>query len=106
MTVSPAAHVSEDGRDLAMLTGQGSLFLVQDFLRICREEVKLEDIMIRLVISDSTPDERQSGVYLAFAHGRVGVALVRKYLHLVRLLLTVLRREASILLHLTPQTMA
>ena len=97
MTVNPAAHASEDGRDLVILTRQGSLFLVQDFLRICRGEVKLEDIVTHLLISDSITDERQSGIYLAFAHGRVGVALVRSYLHLLHLLLTVLRREASIL---------
>jgi hypothetical protein len=66
------AHVSRDGRDLAIMTNGIHVFLIRDFERICRGEASLETSGLDLHLSD-----RAECFYLAFEHGRVCVATVR-----------------------------
>ena len=70
------AHVSRDGRDLAILSSRDRLLLIRDFERVCRGEVSLADAgqVLRLFPGDRC-------CYLAFEHGRVCVATVRCSIH-------------------------
>ena len=75
------AHVSKDGRDLAILASRDRLLLVRDFERVCREEISLANAgqVLRLLPGDRC-------FYLAFGHGRVCVATVRFSTHVPTLL--------------------
>ena len=76
------AHVSKDGRDLAILASRDRLLLVRDFERVCRGEISLANAgqVLRLLPGDRC-------FYLAFGHGRVCVAMVRFSAHVTTLLL-------------------
>src|SRR5258708_10456986 len=66
------AHVSRDGRDLAIMTTRSHVFLIRDFERVCRGEASLETSGLELHLSDQA-----DCFYLAFEHGRVCVVTVR-----------------------------
>ncbi|KAF8261626.1 hypothetical protein EI94DRAFT_1745545 [Lactarius quietus] len=66
-----AARVSRDGRDLVVLSGERRLVFIQDFERIYRGEITLEQAALVLGIPNG------SCFYLAFEHGRVCVATVQ-----------------------------
>ncbi|KAH9017137.1 hypothetical protein EDB83DRAFT_2679885 [Lactarius deliciosus] len=65
-----AAHVSRDGRDLAVLLDRCRVVFVRDFERICRGETSLEQAGVVLGIAP------QACYYLGFEHGRVCVATI------------------------------
>src|SRR5258708_10399102 len=67
------AHVSRDGRDLAIMTTRSHVFLIRDFERVCRGEASLETSGLELHLSDGI----EECFYLAFEHGRVCVVTVR-----------------------------
>src|SRR5438477_8253783 len=75
------AHVSKDGRDLAILASKDRLLLVRDFERVCRGEISLANAgqVLRLLPGDRC-------FYLAFEHGRACVATVRFSMHVSTLL--------------------
>jgi len=64
-----AAHVSRDGRDLAIMSATSDVFLIRDFERICRGEISLEASGPVLHLPGQT-----ECYYLAFEHGHVSVA--------------------------------
>ncbi|KAH9059604.1 hypothetical protein EDB87DRAFT_769868 [Lactarius vividus] len=66
-----AAHVSRDGRDLAILLERSRVVFVRDFERICRGETSLEQAGIVLGIPEDTFH------YLGFEHGRICVATMK-----------------------------
>jgi hypothetical protein len=66
------AHVSRDGRDLAIMTTRNHVFLIRDFERVCRGETSLETSGLDLHLSD-----RAECFNLAFEHGRICVFTVR-----------------------------
>ena len=65
------AHVSRDGRDLAILASRDRLLLVRDFERVCRGEISLANAGQVLCL---LPGDRC--FYLAFEHRRVCIATV------------------------------
>ena len=65
------AHVSRDGRDLAILDSRDRLLLVRDFERVCRGEISLANAAQVLYLLP-----RDRCFYLAFEHGRVCIATV------------------------------
>src|SRR6266702_115067 len=69
---SRIAHVSSDGRDLAVLSDKRRVVFIRDFERICREETSLEQAGLVLNIQP-----QDTCYYLGFEHGRVCVATVR-----------------------------
>ncbi|KAH9174790.1 hypothetical protein EDB89DRAFT_1883946, partial [Lactarius sanguifluus] len=68
---SRIAHVSRDGRDLAVLLERGRVVFVRNFERICRGETSLEQAGLVLGIAP------QPCYYLGFEHGRVCVATIQ-----------------------------
>ncbi|KAI0305278.1 hypothetical protein B0F90DRAFT_1181970 [Multifurca ochricompacta] len=64
-----AAHVSRDGRDLAVMAFRRRILLIRDFERICRGETSLESsgLVLRIRREDIC-------CYLGFEHGRICVA--------------------------------
>ena len=66
------AHVSRDGRDLAIMSATSDIFLIRDFERVCRGETSLEASGPNLHLPGQT-----ECYYLAFEHGHVCVATVR-----------------------------
>ncbi|KAH9165098.1 hypothetical protein EDB89DRAFT_341997 [Lactarius sanguifluus] len=70
--ITIAAHVSRDGRDLVVLSGNRRVMFIRDFERICRGETSLEQAGLVLGI----PPE-DTCCYLGFEHGRVCVATIQ-----------------------------
>lgn len=71
MFTSYVAHVSRDGRDLAVLSEKRCVVFIRDFERICRGETSLEQAGLSLSIQPY-----DVCCYLGFEHGRVCVATV------------------------------
>jgi hypothetical protein len=75
------AHVSRDGRDLAIMASEHRVLLIRDFQRLCRGETSIGEAgqVLHLLPGEEC-------LYLAFEHGRVCAATVCRFYTLISFL--------------------